>query len=199
MVELNIEMARLTGLVSSAEADKQKVAAVLKDKYLRELAKLEGKKNAEITEMEKKVEDVEDRSYKEGEATYILQCEAAKDIFFKCGWKAVVAQLGHGQETEVFKNPPPHFILSYMVEYATAIQQKFLQAEEDEEDPAPEANTQPGRQSISPTPMVSIPPSLVATNVVPLTELDQGVLATNELPLGEARVDLDADLEDLFS
>ena len=80
----------------------------MKDKYLRELAKLERKKNVEITELEKKVENAEDRGYKEGEATYILQCEAAKDIFFKCGWKAAVAQLGHGQETEVFINSHPH-------------------------------------------------------------------------------------------
>ena len=82
MAELQAEVARLTGLVNLAEADNKKAAAVVKDKYLRELAKLEGKKNAEITELEKKVEDTEDCGYKEGEATYIKQCEAAKDLFF---------------------------------------------------------------------------------------------------------------------
>jgi len=199
MVELRTEVARLTGLVSSAETDKQKAAAELKDKYLRELAKLERKKNDEITKLEKKIKDAEDRGYKEGEATYIQQCKAAKDIFFKCGWKAAVAQLGYGQKTEVFQSPPPHFIPSYMVEYANSIQQKFFQKGEDDEDSAPEANAQLGHQSISPTPVVSVPPSTVMTTAVPTTELNQGVLVSTELPLGEARVDLDADLEDLFS
>lgn len=107
MAELQTEIARLTGLVNSAEADKQKAAAVLKDKYLRELAKLKKKKDAEITKLEKSLEDAEDRGYKKGEATYIQQCEAAKDIFFKCGWKAAVVHLGHSQETEVFLHPLP--------------------------------------------------------------------------------------------
>ena len=83
------------------------------------------------------MEDAEDRGYKEGEATYILQCEAAKDIFFNCGWKRATAQLGHGSEPEVFLNPPPHFIPSYMAEYAPAIQQKFLEVEDDEEESEP--------------------------------------------------------------
>ncbi|XP_028064371.1 probable methyltransferase PMT19 [Camellia sinensis] len=133
MAELQSEVARLTGLVDSAEANKQEALIELKDRYLCELAKVEKKKSAEITDLEKKVEDAEDRGYKEGEATYILQCEAAKDIFLKYGWKAVVEQLDHGAETEVFLNPPPHFIPSYMAEYANAIQQKFLQVEEEEE------------------------------------------------------------------
>ena len=88
------------------------------------------------------MEDAEDRGYKEGEATYILQCEAAKDIFFECGWKMAVTQLGHGPETEVFLNPPSHFIPSYQAEYVHAIQQKFLQAEYDEEESEPN----PGHQ-----------------------------------------------------
>lgn len=140
MAELQIEVVRLIGQVTSADVDKQKALAVMKDKYLLELAKLERKKKAEIVKLEKKVEDAEDRGYKEGEATYIKQCEAAKDIFFKCEWKAAVAQLGHGPKTEVFLNPPPHFIPSYMTEYAAAIQQKFLQEGEDE-DSAHEDNT----------------------------------------------------------
>ncbi|CAL5389740.1 unnamed protein product [Camellia sinensis] len=55
--ELETEVARLTGLVTSADADKQKALAVMKDKYLHELVKLEGKKDAEITELKKKAED----------------------------------------------------------------------------------------------------------------------------------------------
>ncbi|GMP81038.1 hypothetical protein CsSME_00035888 [Camellia sinensis var. sinensis] len=144
VAELETEVARLTGLVTSVDADKQKALAVMKDKYLRELAKLEAKKNAEITKLEKKLEDAEDRGFKEGEALYIKQCEAAKDLFFKCGWRAAVVQLSQGPETEVF-NPPPYFIPSSMAEYAAAIQQKFLEEDEDE-------------ASTSPTPEVSIPP-----------------------------------------
>ncbi|XP_028079186.1 uncharacterized protein LOC114280968 [Camellia sinensis] len=120
IAELQTENGRLTGL-GSAEADKQKVAAVIKDKYLRELAKLEGKKNVEMTKLEKKLEVAENRGFKEGEALYIKQCEAAKDLFFKCEWKGVVAQLGHGPETEVF-NPPLYFIPSSLTEYAATIQ-----------------------------------------------------------------------------
>ncbi|XP_028085780.1 uncharacterized protein LOC114286755 [Camellia sinensis] len=50
MAELQAENSRLTGLVSSAEAERQKTAIALKDKYLRELVKLERKKDAEIKE-----------------------------------------------------------------------------------------------------------------------------------------------------
>ena len=98
---------------------------MVKDKYLRELAKLEGKKNTKITKLEKKLEDAEDRGFKKEEALYIKQCEAAKDLFFKRGWRAGVEQLGHGPETEVF-NPHPYFIPGSMTEYAAAIQQQFL-------------------------------------------------------------------------
>ncbi|GMP52527.1 hypothetical protein CsSME_00018301 [Camellia sinensis var. sinensis] len=121
MAELESEVAQLTGLVNSAEADKQKALAKWKDKYLRELAKLGKKKDAEIAELKKSANDAENRGYKEGEATYILQWEAAKDIFFKCAWKAAVSKLGYGQETKVFQNSPPHFILSYMGDYANTI------------------------------------------------------------------------------
>ncbi|XP_028086096.1 uncharacterized protein LOC114287029 [Camellia sinensis] len=197
MAELQSEVARLTGLVDTTEADKQKLLTELKDRYLRELAKVENKKNAKITELEKKMEEAEDRGYKESEATYILRCEAAKDIFFKCGWKAAVAQLGHGLETEVFLNPPLYFIPSYMAEYAYAIQQKFLQGEEEEATPKPSiipaAITDPG------LPVVQLarvgPPVPIAADDVVETDL----LADAGLPIGEARVDLDVDLDDLFA
>jgi len=71
MAELESEVARLTGLVNLDEADKQKALAERKDKYLRELAKLAKKKDAEIAELKKNADDAEDRGYKEGEATYI--------------------------------------------------------------------------------------------------------------------------------
>ncbi|GMP66493.1 hypothetical protein CsSME_00026835 [Camellia sinensis var. sinensis] len=98
--ELEAEVARLSGLVTSAEVDKQKALIVMKDKYLRELVKLEGKKNAEIAELKKKVSDANAEGFKEAEGLYIPQCEGAKDLFFKCGWRSVVEQLGCGPETE---------------------------------------------------------------------------------------------------
>ena len=53
LTELESENARLAELVSMAEADKQKALAEKKDCYLRELAKLERKKNAELEEVKK--------------------------------------------------------------------------------------------------------------------------------------------------
>ena len=72
MAELQSDVARLTGLVNSAEADKQKASAELKDKYLRELVKLDKKKNAKIARLEKSVKDAKDRGYKEREAIFCL-------------------------------------------------------------------------------------------------------------------------------
>ncbi|KAF5943684.1 hypothetical protein HYC85_017761 [Camellia sinensis] len=82
IAELQTEMACLNGLVSSAEANKRKAAAVVKDKYLRELAKLEGKKDAEIKELEKKLEDAENRGYKEGEATWWKNLSLVENLSF---------------------------------------------------------------------------------------------------------------------
>ena len=115
--ELEAEVTRLTGLVTSANVDKQRSLTVMKDKYLREMAKLEEKKKAEITELEKKLEAAEDRGVKEDEALYIKQCEAAKDLFYKSGWRGAVVQLGYGPETEIF-NPPQYFIPGSLAEYA---------------------------------------------------------------------------------
>ncbi|GMP83547.1 hypothetical protein CsSME_00037421 [Camellia sinensis var. sinensis] len=105
------------------------------------------------------MQDTEDRGFKEGKETYVQQCEAVKDIFFKCGWKAIAKKLGYGHDSEIFLNLPPYFILRYMTDYANAVQQKFLQEGEEDEVPiphnAPPSNTQLGRQSVSPTPMDS--------------------------------------------
>ena len=49
--ELEAEVTRLTGLVTSANVDKQKALTMIKDKYLRELAKLQRKIIAVITEL----------------------------------------------------------------------------------------------------------------------------------------------------
>ncbi|XP_028078011.1 calmodulin-binding transcription activator 3-like [Camellia sinensis] len=83
-----------------------------------------------------------------------------------------------------------------MAEYTAVVQQKFLQ--EEDEDPAPKDNTQPGCQSISPTPVVSVPPSPVATVVAPSTEFDLEVLATTELPLGPSSTKKDHQAIDIL-
>ncbi|XP_028082999.1 RAB6-interacting golgin-like [Camellia sinensis] len=71
--ELVAEVARLSELVTSAEADKQKALTMMKDKYLRELVKLEGKKDAEIAELKKKVDGANAEGFKEVKGLYIPQ------------------------------------------------------------------------------------------------------------------------------
>ena len=83
IAELQFENGRLTGLVSSAKAEKQKITVTVKDKYLRELAKLEDKKDAEIADLKKKSSDAHSQGSKDAECLYIPQCEVAKDLFFK--------------------------------------------------------------------------------------------------------------------
>ena len=69
--DLEAEVTRLTGLVSSADVVRQRALTEMKDKYLRDLAKLEGVKDAEINVLKKKAEDAEVKGFKEGKAAYI--------------------------------------------------------------------------------------------------------------------------------
>ncbi|KAF5933799.1 hypothetical protein HYC85_029970 [Camellia sinensis] len=141
MAELEAENGRLADLVNSAEAEKQKAAIVMKDKYLRELLKLERRKDAEISELKKNMEAVDKggykRGFKEAEEAYVKQCDAAKELFFKCGWRAAVEKLGHDQQTEVF-NPPEYFIPKSLAGYADAMQQQFLKGSDTDENSASE-------------------------------------------------------------
>ncbi|XP_028076415.1 uncharacterized protein LOC114278547 [Camellia sinensis] len=199
MAELQAENSRLTGLVSSAEAERQKAAIALKDKYLRELVKLERKKDAEIKESAK---EAGKQGFKKAEDAYAKQCNVAKELFFKCGWRAAVEKLGHDQQTEVF-NPPAYFIPNSLTEYANALQQQFLE------------DSDSGNSSASEdTPVVSADPSVRSEPMVedltiePPGEtvvLTETILATeSELPLETGlRVDgdaaFDAEIEELFS
>ncbi|XP_028065856.1 uncharacterized protein LOC114268821 [Camellia sinensis] len=145
--ELKAEVARLTGLVTSANADKQKALIVMKDRYLRELVKLEGKKNAEIAELTKKVNDENTAGFKEGEALY-------------CN--------------------------------------NFLQGSDDDEDTetnnTPVVNDQANDQSARLEPTVE---DLTTETVLPIdTELPTVTDLPSETGL---RVDIDADLDDLFN
>ena len=69
----------------------------------------------------KKAEDAEQKGFKEGEAAYIQQCEAAKDLFFKCGWRGAVEQLGCSHDTKVY-SAPQYFIPASLAEYAADLQ-----------------------------------------------------------------------------
>ncbi|GMP85516.1 hypothetical protein CsSME_00038635 [Camellia sinensis var. sinensis] len=196
IAELQSENGRLTGLVSSAEAEKQKIAATVKDKYLRELAKLEGKKKAEIAELEKKLEGAESRGFKEGEALYIQQCEAAKDLFFKCGWRGAVEQLGSGPDTEVY-NAPQYFIPDSLAEYAADLQKQFLEESDDEENEQTETsavNEQTNDQSAR----LELTAEDFATETVLPIETGLQIETTLTSDTG-VPIDVDADLENLFN
>ena len=66
LTELQAENGRLADLVSSAEAERQKAAIAMKDKYLRELLKLEKRKDTEISQLKVSVEGAEKQGYKQG-------------------------------------------------------------------------------------------------------------------------------------
>ncbi|GMP37607.1 hypothetical protein CsSME_00009212 [Camellia sinensis var. sinensis] len=199
MAELRGEVGRLTGMVSSAEAEKQKTAIILKDKYLRELVKLERKKDAEIKE---RVKETDKQGFKRAEDAYAQQCNAAKELFFKCGWRGAVEKLGHDPQTEVF-NPPAYFIPNSLMEYANAIQQQFLEDSDSDEDSAPED-----------TPVENVDQVVRSEPTVEDLTVDQPsetvVLAETSLPTEDVlapetglQVDgdaaFDAEIEDLFA
>lgn len=175
--ELEAEVARLTGLVTSTESDKQRAMTEVKDKYLWEMAELENKKNTEISELKQKAEDAFKEGFKEAEAGYSFQCEAAKELFFKCGWRGAVEKVGCGPETEVY-NAPEHFIPASLQEYADELQKQFLGSSDNDDDDEEAAETpanqeQAGDQSARSEPLIE--------NAAP------------ELP-----TNLDAEIDDLF-
>ncbi|CAL5442359.1 unnamed protein product [Camellia sinensis] len=202
MAELRGEVGRLTGMVSSAEAEKQKTAIVLKDKYLRELLKLERKKDAEIKE---KVKEADKQGFKRAEDAYALQCNAAKDLFFKCGWRGAVEKLGHDPQTEVF-NPPAYFIPNSLKEYATAMQQQFLEGSDDEdsdEDSAPEdTSVVNADQVVRSEPVVEDltldQPSEVVAPAEPVLPSENAVAPETGLRV-DADAAFDAEIDELFS
>ena len=202
MAELRAENGRLAGLVSSAEAEKQKAAIGLKDKYLRELVKLEKKKDTEITQLKESAKGAEKQGFKKAEDAYTQQCEAAKELFFKCGWRAAVEKLGHDSQTEVF-NPPAYFIPNSLVEYADAIQQQFLEGSDSDEDSASEDTPVVNAdQSVRLEPTVEdLTIELPGETVVPT---ETTLVTESELPPEtglhvDADAAFDAEIDDLFN
>lgn len=202
LAELNVEKEALRKLVHSVEMNKQKALAEKKDRYLCELTKLERSKNAEIKALEKKMEDAKNRGYAEGKQAYVQQCEVAKDIFFKFGQKAAAEQLSQEHDFDVFLNPPLHYIPSYIASYATAVQQKFLQIEED----SPGLSNVPSA-SVNLSGSQSTPPARpevidhTQSNTVAnegITDLTIEDVAGAELAVGEAGVNAEVELDDLF-
>lgn len=201
--ELEVEVTRLTGLVASADADRQRALTEMKDKYLRELAKLEGVKDAEINLLKKKAEDAEVKGFKEGEAAYIQQCEATKDLFFKCGWRGAVEQLGCGPDTEVH-NAPQYFIPASLAEYVADLQKQFLEASDDDDEENEPTDTPvdnvPANQSVRAAPVVEdlTIKQPAETELQAETELPTQIVIPSETGL---RVDaeMDVEIDDLFS
>ncbi|KAF5931654.1 hypothetical protein HYC85_027825 [Camellia sinensis] len=202
LAELRGEVGRLTAMASSAEAEKQKTAIVLKDKYLRELVKLERKKDAEMKE---KAKEADKQGYKRAEDAYAQQCNAAKELFFKCGWRGAVEKLGHDPQTEVF-NPPAYFIPNSLKEYATAMQQQFLEGSDDEdsdEDSAPEDTAVVNAdQVVRSEPMVEDltldQPSETVAPAEPILPSENVVAPETGLRV-DADAAFDAEIDELFS
>ena len=204
--DLEAEVTRLTGLVASADGDKQRAVTEVKDKYLWEMAQLETKKNAEITELKEKVEGASKEGFKEVEAGYTLQCEAAKELFFKCGWRSAVEKIGCGPETEVY-NAPEYFIPASLQDYADDIQKQFLGSSDDEEDDedestdTPAVNDRPNEQSVRSEPVVEGLSEAQPTgaDVLAVTGLPtQTVPPTSTGLRTDAVDDFDAEFEDLL-
>ena len=204
--ELEAEVARLTGLVASADSDKQRAVTEVKDQYLWEMAHLESKKDAEIAEWKKKAEDASKEGFKEAEAGYSQQCEAAKDLFFKCGWRSAVEKIGCGPETEVY-NAPEYFIPASLQDYADDIQKQFLGSSDDEEDDEDESTDTPAvndrlnEQSVRSEPVVEglTEAQPTGADVLAVTGLPtQTVPPTNTGLRTDAVDDFDAEFEDLL-
>ncbi|XP_028102987.1 uncharacterized protein LOC114302189, partial [Camellia sinensis] len=194
MAELEAENGRLADLVNSAEAEKQKAAIIMKDKYLRELVKLERRKDAEIGELRKNMVEAEKEGYKQGykkaEDAYVKQCDAANRITeLACSYRTRYfgLKLGQDQQTEVF-NPPDYFIPKSLAEYAAALQQQFLEGSDsddasDEDTPAENVD-QPVRSVPTAEDLTVDPPSGTVAEVAHPS--------VNELP-PETGLQVDAD------
>ena len=165
---------------------------------MRELVKLEGKKDAEIADLKKKVSDANTQGFKEVEGLYIPQCEGPKELFFKCGWRSAVEQLGCGPETEVY-NAPQYFIPASLTEYAASVQEQFLQDSDDSDDEnehtvIPIVNAQVNDQSSR------LEATVEDLIVEPSTDIVLPVAAETDVPSATGvQVDIDAEIEDLFS
>ena len=208
LAELRAENGRLTEVANSVEAEKKKVAIEAKDRYLRILAAIEKKKDAEIKHLKGEVKEAEKRGFKEAEDAYTLQCNAAKDLFFKCGWRAAVEKLGCTPDTEVY-NAPPYSIPASLLQYVTDLQKAFLEGSGDDDDDedeeqthTPVVNEQQSDKAVRSEPFIEDPtpelqptdPEVQADTEVPLQTVlpsDTGLQAT-------ADAEFDAELDALL-
>ncbi|XP_028125155.1 uncharacterized protein LOC114322091 [Camellia sinensis] len=173
--ELEAENGRLADLVNSAEAEKQKAAIVMKDKYLRELLKLEKRKDAEMSELKKNMEAVDKGGYKRG---------------FK------------EAETEVF-NPPEYFIPKSLAGFADALQQQFLEGSDTDEDSAsedtPVENVDQIDRPESRVEDLTIEQPNETVAPVDTTIVTEGVLPPETGLPADTDAAFDAEIEDLFA
>lgn len=216
LAELRSENGRLTELANSVEAEKQKFANEAKDKYLRLLAKMEKKKDSEIAQLKEGIKKAEKQGFKKAEDAYTLQCNAAKDLFFKCGWRSAVEKLGCTPDTEVY-NPPPYSILASLSQYAADLQRQFLEGSDNDEDDDEDSdeneptltsavNEQPNNQTVRLEPVIEDLTDELLTDRTQPTETE--VQAETELPaqtvlpadtgLRTTDDDFDAGIDELF-
>ncbi|THG08867.1 hypothetical protein TEA_017893 [Camellia sinensis var. sinensis] len=112
-------------------------------------------------------------------------------------------KLGQAPGSEIFLNPPPHYIPSYMAVYAIAMQQKFLQVEE--EDSVAPINVPPAAadlacQSSLPTrPELPSPTEPILIIEWGITNLPRKNDAGANLPRGEVGADPETELDNLFA
>ena len=169
---------------------------------MRELLQLERKNDAEIKE---KVKQADQQGFKRAEDAYAQQCNAAKDLFFKCGWRGAVEKLGHDPQTEVF-TPPAYFIPNSLMEYATAMQQQFLEGSDDEDS---DEDSAPGDTSVVNVDQIDRPESRVedltielpTDSVAPVdtTVVTEGVRPPESGLPADTDAAFDAEIDELFS
>ncbi|XP_028104198.1 uncharacterized protein LOC114303275 [Camellia sinensis] len=151
------------------------------------------------------VKEADKQGFKRAEDAYAQQCNAAKDLFFKCGWRGAVEKLGHDPQTEVF-NPPAYFIPSSLMEYATAMQQQFLEGSDDEDS---DEDSAPGDTSVVNVDQIDRPESRVEDltierpneTVAPVetTIVTEGVLPPETGLPADTDAAFDAEIDELFS
>ena len=183
----------------------------MKDYYLWEMAQLQTKKDAEIDLLKAEVKKARKQGFKKAEDAYGLQCGAAKDLFFKCGWRSAVEKLGCTPDTDAY-TAPPYSIPASLKQYADDLQKAFLEGSGDEEDDedddddddegepslTPVTTDQQSNQAARLEPTVDLSNEIPANSILPAdTTVQTGLLPQTGLQAA-AEAELDAELDALL-
>ena len=171
------------------------------------MAKLEKKKDAEIGQLKAGVKEAAKQGFKEAEDAYTLQCDAAKDLFFKCGWRTAVEKFGCTPDTEVY-DAPPYSIPASLSQYAADLQRQFLEGSDEDDDDSeedeeptltPAVNHQPSNQAARLEPVVEdLTKEIPADTVLPIDTTVQTELPPQTGLRPDADVEFDAEIDELF-